>query len=65
MVVYSEEGIVRDIDLKEHNLAEKDRNYCDYSMDLELPADHAGWFYFMAEDDCTNMAITNPVFLDR
>lgn len=40
-------------------------NYYDYSMEEELPFADAEWIFYVVADDCTNMAITNPIFLTR
>lgn len=37
----------------------------DYSRTLlNVPVKDMKWIFFQVEDDCTNMAITNPIFLD-
>lgn len=40
-------------------------NYYDYSMEEELKDTDAEWIFYVVSDDCTNMAITNPIFLTR
>jgi hypothetical protein len=51
------------------NLIELDKtkscNFYDYSFQEELPFADAKWIFFVVEEDCTNMAISNPIFLKR
>ena len=63
--IYSPKGLYREIKL-DSNKALLKRDNCefyDYSFSLKddklLKLD---WYYFVAADDCTNMAITNPYF---
>lgn len=44
----------------------RDINGCfDYSFTLsEYSLEEVSWIFFQAESDCTNMAITNPIFID-
>ena len=58
--ICTENGVVKEIILK----ATEENGHYDYSFSLtenplEYPHDH--YIYFVAMDDCTNMAITNPV----
>lgn len=40
--------------------------FYDYSTTLQAVSfQNKGWIFFLAEGDCTNMAITNPIFFDR
>jgi hypothetical protein len=37
----------------------------DYSRTLSgIDINGVKWIFFIAEDDCTNMAITNPIFIE-
>lgn len=40
-------------------------NYYDYSLEEELPFEDAKWIFYVVAEDCTNMAISNPIFLAR
>lgn len=55
---------------KQYLLVEKNETvglpYYDYSMHLPLEdASKGNWIFFVVADDFTNMAITNPIFLNR
>jgi hypothetical protein len=43
----------------------KSCNHYDYSLQEELPFDDAQWIFYVVAKDCTNMAISNPIFLTR
>jgi hypothetical protein len=58
--ICTENGVVKELELK---CGKKD-GYYDYSMELkENPDDYkdSHYIYFLAKNDCTNLAITNPV----
>ncbi len=57
--VCTEAGIIREIPLE----AEKKNGFYDYSMNIEEAIPDNNYLYFQAEDDCTNLAISNPVIL--
>jgi hypothetical protein len=37
--------------------------FYDYSRIVIIPVQEKGWVYFEAYEDCTNLAITNPIFI--
>lgn len=45
--------------------AKSREGFYDYSLFLPLSTRGLRWIFFRAESDCTNMAITNPVFLEQ
>ena len=51
------------IDIADKNKLSAEVNHYDYSQKLWLNTDDVKWIYLIARDDCTNMAITNPIFL--
>ena len=58
--ICTENGVVKELQLE----GTKQDGYFDYSMSFtENPADYqdSHYIYFLAKDDCTNLAITNPV----
>ncbi len=60
--ICTENGVVKELELK---CGKKD-GYYDYSMELkENPDDYkdSHYIYFLAKNDCTNLAITNPVII--
>ncbi len=57
----TENGVIKEINLKG---GKRDKHY-DYSLNLKEAVPDAGYLFFMAEDDYTNLAITNPVILVR
>jgi hypothetical protein len=57
----TENGVFKEIAL----CAEKKNGFYDYSMDIEEAIPDGNYLYFMAQDDCTNLAITNPVIICR
>ena len=59
--VCTENGIRKVIPLKD----KKENGFYDYSMSIKEAALSDNYMYFTAEDDCTNLAITNPVILCR
>ena len=59
--ICTENGVVKEIPL----CAEKKNGFYDYSMDIEEAIPDGNYLYFMAQDDCTNLAITNPVIICR
>jgi hypothetical protein len=50
--------------LEERDITKACRHY-DYSIQEELPFADVQWICFVAAEDCTNMAISNPIFLTR
>ena len=57
----TENGVYKEIEL----CAEKKDGFYDYSMELEEAIPDGKYLYFIARDDCTNLAITNPVIINR
>ena len=55
----TENGVYKDIPLK----GGKKNGFYDYSQTIKEPAPDGNYLYFMVQDDCTNLAITNPVIL--
>ncbi|WP_026517566.1 CehA/McbA family metallohydrolase [Butyrivibrio sp. MC2021] len=58
--ICTENGVVKELELK----AAPENGFYDYSMELTENIDDysdSNYIYFLAKDDCTNLAITNPV----
>lgn len=63
--IFTPEGLYKEIELDSPKaLKKEDKNiYYDYSFDLnDIEMLKKDWFYLSVMDDCTNLAITNPVF---
>ncbi len=59
--ICTENGVRREIPIKGH----KENGFYDYSMSLSEAALDDNYMYFLAKDDCTNLAISNPVIFVR
>ena len=59
--ICTENGLVKEIPLS----ATKKNGFYDYSCSLEETIPDGNYLYFMALDDCTNLAITNPIIISR
>ena len=59
--ICTENGVRREIPLE----AIKKNGFYDYSMNIEEAIPDDDYMYFVAQDDCTNLAITNPVIISR
>ena len=59
--IWTENGLRREIKIKGH----KENGFFDYSMSLQEAALDDNYMYFTVQDDCTNMAISNPVIFCR
>ena len=59
--ICTENGIRREVSLKGH----KENGFYDYSLSLNEAALNDTYIYFVVQDDCTNMAISNPVIICR
>ncbi|WP_029233174.1 CehA/McbA family metallohydrolase [Butyrivibrio sp. VCB2006] len=59
--IRTENGLVKELPLR----GSKKNGFYDYSMDIEETIPDGNYLYFIAKDDCTNLAITNPVILNR
>lgn len=57
--IYGENGLIRELFLQ----ADKKNGFYDYSMKVTETAGGNKYIYFEVADDCTNMAITNPVIV--
>lgn len=61
LIICTENGARRKVELKSN----KNNGFFDYSMSFSEPVQNDNYMYFMVQDDCTNMAITNPVIICR
>ena len=59
--IWTENGLRREIKIKGH----KENGFFDYSISLQEAALDDNYMYFTVQDDCTNMAISNPVIFCR
>ncbi len=59
--ICTENGVRKELKLKGH----KENGFYDYSMSLNEAALDDTYIYFVVQDDCTNMAISNPVIVSR
>lgn len=59
--LYTENGVFKEIPLK----ASKKNGFYDYSCNLKETIPDGKYLFFMAQDDCTNLAITNPVIISQ
>ena len=55
--ICTENGVRREIFLK----GKKENGFYDYSMSIQEAALDDKYMYFTAQDDCTNLAISNPI----
>ena len=65
LTVYSEKGVKEVIDLQNTEHAGDRETYYDYSTKAVISIEDCACLYFVAESDCTNMAMSNPIFLDK
>ena len=63
--IHSDKGAPVVYDLQEETLTMSDGRFYDHSCRLNMDVADINWIYLIARDDCTNMAITNPIFLDK
>jgi hypothetical protein len=55
-----------DCDNSDCGYSDSDNHSYDYSRVLpDIDIGETDWIFFVAEEDCTNMAITNPIFIKR
>ena len=59
--ICTENGVRKELELK----GQKENGFYDYSMSLSEAALNDDYIYFTVLDDCTNMAISNPVIICR
>ncbi len=59
--ICTENGVRKEISLE----GKKENGFYDYSLSLSEAALDDNYMYFLAKDDCTNLAISNPVILCR
>ncbi len=57
LMICTENGVIKEIQLA----AEKENGFYDYSQSIKETIPEAKYIFFIAKDDCTNLAITNPV----
>ena len=65
LTVYSEKGVKEVLDLQNTEHAGDRETYYDYSTKAVISIEDCACLYFVAESDCTNMAMSNPIFLDK
>lgn len=63
--IHSDKGAPVVYDLQEETLTMSNGRFYDHSCRLNMDVADINWIYLIARDDCTNMAITNPIFLDK
>lgn len=63
--VCSENAVTEVVELQTRNQVGQEPGFYDYSMEISVEIADKSCIYFIADSDCTNMAISNPIFLER